>query len=145
MEPLFFPEDEAALLPPELHVPSREKRSPPRSHDERRGQSAANVSGRGSDAGHEHETSSRSTIGGDGDDGGRAEEGKRRRQQQLAYDRHSVHVVTQYYIPEDPRRAREVGVCGVLSGRRSTPTFPCMYACGTVHSQHLVGRQKSGR
>ena len=31
--------------------------------------------------------------------------------QQLPYDRHSVHVVTQYYVPGDPQRAREVTWC----------------------------------
>lgn len=118
MEPLFFPEDEAALLPPELRVPSRDYRSTPTSHDQRRDQSAAEHPGRGndSDTSHEYEAPSHGTIGGGGGGGGsgRAEERKRERpQQQLPYDRHSVHVVTQYYIPEDSRRAREVGVCGV--------------------------------
>ena len=32
--------------------------------------------------------------------------------QQLPYDRHSVHVVTQYYVPGDQQRAREVIWCG---------------------------------
>ncbi|CAB1106838.1 unnamed protein product [Ectocarpus sp. CCAP 1310/34] len=27
------------------------------------------------------------------------------------YDRHSVHMITQYYVPEDPHRAREIDVC----------------------------------
>ncbi|CAM9749410.1 unnamed protein product, partial [Ectocarpus sp. 6 AP-2014] len=27
------------------------------------------------------------------------------------YDRHSVHMITQYYVPEDPHRAREINVC----------------------------------
>ncbi|CAM9959572.1 unnamed protein product [Ectocarpus sp. 12 AP-2014] len=27
------------------------------------------------------------------------------------YDRHSVHMITQYYVPDDPRRAREIDVC----------------------------------
>lgn len=104
IEPLFFPEDEEALLPKELHMPlpSREYGSHPTSHNERRGQNG--------DAPGNHNTN----IG--GDSGGRAEETKHQRQQQLPYDRHSVHVVTQYYVPDDPRRAREVCAACMLAG-----------------------------
>lgn len=107
IEPLFFPEDEAALLPRELHAPSRDYGSRSTFHKERRGHnSATSFPGVGKAAGY----------GTNGGGGGRADGGKHQRQQQqqqqLPYDRHSVHVVTQYYIPEDPHRAREVGSCG---------------------------------
>ncbi|CAM9740156.1 unnamed protein product, partial [Scytosiphon promiscuus] len=35
----------------------------------------------------------------------------KRLEHNLTYDDHSVHVVTQYYVPEDPRRAREIDAC----------------------------------
>ena len=66
-----------------------------------------------SDCGHvdtstEHEPSS----GRPNSDGDASAEGSEHRQghqlRQLPYDHHSVHLVTQYYVPEDPRRAREV-------------------------------------
>lgn len=31
------------------------------------------------------------------------------------YDRHSVHMITQYYVPDDPRRAREVGLTDAIA------------------------------
>ncbi len=115
MEPLFLPEDEESLLPKELHAWSGNH-----------GLNGVDHVGTDTDADGGLESSNRST-----NNGGDSSENKERhqlrqspptsqqqqQQQHLPYDRHSVHVVTQYYVPEDPHRAREV--CGVRRVRHS--------------------------
>lgn len=100
MEPLFLPEDEQSLLPQELHPAVRDL-------------SATTNLGTGLGGRNTQELGQDKDKpiggGGAGDHGGE-EEFKRRGQVRgkLEYDRHSVHVVTQYYVPDDHRRAREV-------------------------------------
>lgn len=101
MEPLFLPEDEESLLPKELHAWSG-------NHDLN-----GNLHVDDAVAG---ETSNRSTNGG-GDISEINARHQLQQQRQLLYDLHSVHVVTQYYVPKDPQRAREV--CGVQRLRLS--------------------------
>lgn len=109
MEPLFFPEDEQYLLPQELHPPTKDLGSIA-DLDLETGRRGWNTSGAG-----EGEDKDKPAGGGDGGGGGDDEEEeieiehqRQRREEALPYDRHSVHVVTQYYIPDDPSRAREV-------------------------------------
>ena len=104
MEPLFFPEDEQSLLPQELHPRQNDLAL---ATDLETGRDGRNAEGFGADE-------NKPTGGGDGSGrsrgGGSEEEIKhdRKRRGKAPYDRHSVHVVTQYYIPDDPSRAREV-------------------------------------
>eukprot|EP00903_Cladosiphon_okamuranus_P014127 g13129.t1 len=108
MEPLFFPEDEQSLLPQELHAPQNDFVSIV-------GQQTAR-GGRRTEGLVEGEDKPGGGVYGDG--GGRGSEGdveieqeRQRRGKVPPYDHHSVHVVTQYYIPDDPSRAREIDVC----------------------------------
>ena len=100
MEPLFLPEDELFLLPKELHPPIEDF-----------GLTTSLETGRGGRNTKDSEQGKDKPIGG-GDTVGRGSEEEIGRQVQrrgkLQYDRHSVHVVTQYYVPENLVRAREV-------------------------------------
>lgn len=103
MEPLFFPEDEQALLPQELHPTPNGIGSISITNLET-GRRGSNTEGLGGD---------KPTGGGDGGGRGGEEKGfgikrKHQRRGNFPYDRHSLHVVTQYYMPGDPSRAREV-------------------------------------
>lgn len=106
MEPIFFPGDERVLLPPELHLPPKSMDSTS-NLEARRRQRDAKVAGEDKDVPSAGVDGGGSGVGG----GGGEQEIERRgeRRGKLPYDRHSLHVVTQYYIPDDPSRAREVG------------------------------------
>lgn len=113
MEPPFSLQDERALLPPELHTPAHSLETPP-------------GPGTPADSLHRLEPQAKDIVENlssarEGE--GEVEESRRvsgrhhyRRQPTEEYDRHSVHVVTQYYAPADTRRAREVRVF-----------FPCQF------------------
>lgn len=135
MEPLFFPEDEQSLLPHELH-PAQED------FDSTSNPEAGRVEQYNEGSGEDKDRPIGGGGGGDhgGGSGGQDEiqhHGQRRGK--LEYDRHSVHVVTQYYIPDDPSRAREVrtnlsswiGVFGAIAMRSSNAR------CGL----HLIPRR----
>lgn len=105
MEPLLFPEDEQSLLPQELYPAQYGLDS---TADLQTGRGERSTEGLA-------EGEATPTGGGDsGDGGGRGGEEQieigreRQRRGIVPYDSHSVHVVTQYYIPDDPSRAREV-------------------------------------
>lgn len=103
IEPLFYPEDEQSLLPQELHPPRRDLGSMTNLETGRHRRSMEGF-------GQEEPTGGRG--GGDGEEEDSDCDITCQHQEQeklLLYDRHSVfHVVTQYYTPEDPSRAREV-------------------------------------
>lgn len=115
MEPLFSLEDERAMLPPELHRPLRHpepvSRSPRRDDEDQRDESGTGSrtqrDERQSPQGAPEEQFERST-GREGGSGGTSSRRNGGSPGKSHLDRHLVHVVTQYYLAENPRRAREV-------------------------------------
>lgn len=53
--------------------------------------------------------------------------------------RHSVHVVTQYYVPDNPRRAREVCVCEIPHSRHRLLHVSAISPSSLSHTQLCCG------